>query len=172
VLPPPAIFEGAAEGEERDRHPADADEEQRAPPRPVEQAQREEGEADVDHADPDRGEDRAGRGVDAGEFDDRRRVVDDRVDPGHLLQDRQADADHERCFHHRLQQLTPGVRLLVEAVLDLLQLAVDRVRIVDADLGQRRPRGEVVAAHPAGTVYGGAGRAQFAEFAGTYSSPP
>ncbi len=142
-----AADEGGAEREQRDHHPGDADHQHRPPPGPVQQPQRQDREADVDDADPDRGQDRPGRGVDAGEFDDRRRVVDDRVDPGHLLQDRQPDADEQSRFDHRLQQLAPGPGLVVEALLDLLQLEVDRVRIVDPDLRQHRPRREVVAAH-------------------------
>ncbi|HEX2706729.1 MAG TPA: hypothetical protein VHM66_01815 [Solirubrobacterales bacterium] len=116
-------------------------------PAAVEQPQREDGEADVEDADADRGQDRAGRGVDAGDFDDRRRAVDDGVDAGHLLQDREPDPDEQRRFHHRLQQLAPGPRLVVEALLDLFQLDVDRVGVVDTDLRQRRPRREVVAGH-------------------------
>jgi hypothetical protein len=56
-------------------------------------------------------------------------------------------AHHPRRFHHRLEQLAPGARLLVDALLYLLQLAVDRVGVVDPDLRQRRPGGEVVAGH-------------------------
>jgi hypothetical protein len=44
-------------------------------------------------------------------------------------------------------QLAPGAGLLVEAVFDFTQLAVDRVGVVDADPRQRRPCREVVAAH-------------------------
>jgi hypothetical protein len=145
VLPPPPTK--APPSANRDRHARDADHQQGAAPGSVEQAQRDHGHRDVDDADADRGEDRPGRGVDAGEFDDRRRVVDDRVDPGHLLQDRQPDADHQRRFDHRLQQLAPGAGLVVDALFDLLDLAIDRVRVVDADLRQRRPGGEVVAGH-------------------------
>ena len=69
------------------------------------------------HTHSHRGEDRAGGGIDPGEFNDRRRVVDDRVDAGHLLQDRQSDPDHQRRFDHGLPQLAPAAGLLVKALL-------------------------------------------------------
>ena len=143
----PSAAEGGTKGIQRDHHPGDADHQQRAPAGAVEQPHRHQGHGDVDDPDPDRRQNRSGRGVDAGEFDDRRRVVDDRVDAGDLLQDRQADPDQERRFDDRLQQLAPGTGLVVDALLDFLDLALDQVRVVDADLRQRRPRRVVVAVH-------------------------
>ena len=107
VLPPPPMNAAPRANSER-LIPDDPVEQQRPSPGAVEEAQGDDSHPDVDDADPDRGDDRPGAGVDPGELDDRRRVVDHRVYPGDLLQDRQPDADHQRRLDHRLEQLVPA----------------------------------------------------------------
>ncbi len=78
-------------------------------------------------------EDRRTGRVDAGALDDRRGVVDDGVDPGYLLQDRQADADQQRRLHGRGLEVAPPARIGSGAPGDLVDLVVDRLFAGRAD---------------------------------------
>ena len=123
------------EGEQRegDGHDRAAPEQQRPAPGPVEEADRDERHPDVDDADGDRREDRRRGRVDARVPDDRRSEIDDRVDARDLLQDCQADADHEGRLDDRVAQVLPAAGLLDDAVGDLVELCVDQRRVVLAD---------------------------------------
>ena len=78
-------------------------------------------------ADAERGEDRRGVGVDAGVLDDRRRVVDDRVDAGDLLEDGEADADEERGLASRGGAGRGSCPSPRRSPPDLVELLVDRL---------------------------------------------
>ena len=146
MLPAPAA-KTIAERAQRHRHHRAADEQQRPATGPVEQPDRDQGHADVDDPDRDRGQDRGRRGLDAGELDDRRRVVDHRVDARDLLQDREPDPDHESGLDQRLAQVTPATRLGADLALDLDDLLLDRLGVAGADPRQHRPRLEVAPRH-------------------------
>ena len=156
--------------------------------------------SDVDDADPDRGEDRPRRGVDAGELDDRRRVVDDRVDAGHLLQDRQPDADHQRrfapsaCssslqapgFSSTLSLISSSSRSIVSGSSTRIFASVARACVVVADHhqparalrhpqhpdGERQRRQRAEAEHPAPAFDVARRRGRPGRRRGSRSSPP
>ena len=78
----------------------------------VDQPHGHDGHNDVHQADARRGQDGSRSCGDSRRLHDERRIINDRVDPGDLLKDGQADADHQRHSNRRIKQIGEVTTLL------------------------------------------------------------
>ena len=109
VQPVARLTESPRDRQQRQRHARDADREQRLAAQAIDEPDRDDRHADVDQADEHGLAERVADAA-AGLREDRRQVVEDRVDAGDLLEERQAERDQHDEADAPVEQAAQAAR--------------------------------------------------------------